>query len=267
VASRRGPYGQRNTAEAIAIAIGVAGVGCVLLWLSARGFLTKHEAVAALFAQLGALLVAAVAIGLLWELVGKRALASEIFEVARVGTDVRNAALLRIGTSYLDDVDWEGYFATVDKLDIFVAYGRTWRGANFHRLRNVAARPSSRIRVYLPNPHDDGLMAQLAVRFNMRADDVKARVLEARREFTELRVDGGGNLTVFYHDGDPLFSCYRFDKTAILTLYSHTRERQNVPTIVCRDGGTLYDFVRKELQAIEQQSRLADEVDQMQPGA
>jgi hypothetical protein len=68
-------------------------------------------------------------------------------------------------------------------------------------------------------------------------------------------------VSVHYHGGDPVFSCYRFDRSAILTLYSHTRGRASVPTIVCRDGGNLYDFVRDELRAIEEQSQDADTVE------
>jgi hypothetical protein len=232
------------------VAVGVAAVGAALLFISSLNRLDDHPAWQGLLSQLGGVLVAAVAI------------AGEVFAIARVGTDVRNAALTRIGTSYLDDVDWEGYFATVEKLDIFVAYAGTWRGTNYQRLMRVAAQPTSRIRVFLPNPHDSELVSRLAQRFAMTEADVQTRIRTARAEFAGLQQAGGGEVRVHYHSGDPLFSCYRFDRTAILTLYSHTRTRTNVPTIVCRDGGTLYDFVREELRAIEDQSRLADDVDQ-----
>jgi hypothetical protein len=260
------PFRQLTTLRMVVIAILVAGVGAVLLFVSSLSGLKGHPAWEGLLSPLGGVLIAAVAITLLWELLGKRAFAGEVFAIARVGTDVRNAALTRIGTSYLDDVDWEWYFATVEKLDVFVAYGSTWRGANFQRLRHVAAQPTSRLRVFLPNPHDAARMSTLAERFSMADADVVARIQDARTEFAGLQQVGGGDVRVYYHSGDPLFSCYRFDRTAILTLYSHTRTRTNVPTIVCRDGGTLYDFVREELRAIEDQSRLADEVEQEAAG-
>jgi hypothetical protein len=238
----------------VVVAVAVAGVGILLLWLSEAQKLEEHPSWQGLIASLGGLLVASVAISLLWELVGKRAFAGEIFEIARIGTDVRNAALTRIGTSYLDDVDWEGYFATVEKLDIFVAYGSTWRAANYQRLRQVAGQQTARIRIFLPDPTDEALIERLALRFDSSADEVRSKIREARREFAGLEQAGGGDVSVYYHNGDPLFSCYRFDRNAIVTLYSHTRRRVNVPTIVCRDGGTLYEFVRDELRAIEDQS-------------
>jgi hypothetical protein len=81
----------------------------------------------------------------LWELAGKRAFTREILETARTSTDVEAAGLNRIGVRYLDDPDWEQLFRPVRKLDIFVAYARTWRHSNLSRLRAVAARPGARI--------------------------------------------------------------------------------------------------------------------------
>ena len=52
---------------------------------------------------------------------------------------------------------------------------------------------------------------------------------------------------VFYRKCESTFSCYRFDKVAILTLYTHSRKRTQVPTIVCEDGSSLYEFIRAEL--------------------
>jgi hypothetical protein len=258
---RRSVHHRLTTLEMIVTAGAVAVVGALLIWLSTVGGIPKHETVKLLLNEFGVVLVAAVAVGLLWELIGKRAFASEIFEVARVGVDVRNASLVRISTSYLEDVEWDAYFAGVEKLDIFVAYAGTWRATHTQRLRAVAARPGTRIRVYLPNPHDQAVLVRLGRRFNLAPDELRTRIVQARTDFEALRRVGGGEVIVHYHDGDTVFSCYRFDGTAILTLYSHTRDRANVPTLVCRSGGTLYDFVRDELRAIEGQSRECDEVD------
>jgi hypothetical protein len=232
--------------------------GAALLWASSTKTLDKHPAWQGLLAQLGGIFVVLAGISLLWELAAKRAFASEIFAVARVSTDVRNAGLTRVGTSYLDDVDWETLFATVEKLDVFVAYASTWRGANYARLRKVAQEPTSRIRIYLPDPQDNAIIQRLGRRFDTEPEVVQRKIIEARGEFGGLQQAEGGEVLVRYHSGDPLFSCYRFDRVAILTLYSHQRARTDVPTLVCQDGGTLYDFVRKELKSIEEQSRPAE---------
>lgn len=64
-------------------------------------------------------------------------------------------------------------------------------------------------------------------------------------------------IEVYFRKGDMVFSCYRFDNTAVVTLYTHSRARGQVPVIVCRKGGSFYDFVRRELEAIHDQSTQA----------
>ena len=95
-------------------------------------------------------------------------------------------------------------------------------------------------------------MKLLAERFATDAEDVRRKVEEAVREFGALRVEGGAELTVHLRRGDLLFSCYRFDSRAVITLYSHGRKRQtSVPTLVVGQG-SLYQFVDREIQAILQ---------------
>jgi hypothetical protein len=142
----------------------------------------------------------------------------------------------------------------VEKLDIVFAYGGTWRGANNARLRAVAARPKTRTHVYLPNPDDTATMSSMATRFALEPEELKRRIIEARADFESFRIKGGGEVNVFYRSGEHVFSCYRFDNTAVLTLYSHQRARADVPTFVFRNGGTLYEFIRAELRAIADQS-------------
>lgn len=47
----------------------------------------------------------------------------------------------------------------------------------------------------------------------------------------------------------PLLSFYRFDNVAIVAVYRHRKGRAEVPTMVVTRGGSLYDFVRDELES------------------
>ncbi|MHB8341446.1 MAG: hypothetical protein ACYDB7_09775 [Mycobacteriales bacterium] len=222
-----------------------------------------HAGLQALVNTLAAALIVSVALGAMWELVGKRAFAREILETARTSTDIEAAGLTRIGSRYLDDPDWEQLFRTVRKLDVFVAYARTWRNSNLSRLQALAGCGDARIRLYLPDPHDATTVGVLAHRFNQTPEALMGAIDEARRAFEALRRPNGAEITVHYRPGDLLFSCYRFDGTAVITLYSHSRERiSGVPTLVVTEGGSLYRYVRDELQAIDKQSRPASPEDQ-----
>jgi hypothetical protein len=252
--SRERPYRRITTLQTWLVAALVAAVGLELLYLAGRDDLwTDLSGLRALTNALGGALIVSIALGGLWELFGKRAFAREILETARTSTDVEAAGLTRVGSRYLDDPDWERLFSTVRKLDIFVAYARTWRHSNLSRLQAVASRPDARLRLYLPDPNDEETVRILAGRFNQTAEELVAAITEARREIEALHRPDGAEVTVYFRRGDVLFSCYRFDGTAVLTLYSHSRERVSaVPTLVVRDGGSLYDYVRAELRAIAQ---------------
>ncbi len=254
----RRPYRQLTTTTTILVAVGLAVVGIVLLYFGGRTdqWWRTHPGAQALVNNLGALLIVSTALGVLWELIGKRAFAREVLETARTSTDVEAAGLTRVGTNYVKEPDWESLFATVRKLDIFLAYGSTWRNTYIRELEKLA-QSGGRIRVYLPDPSDTVAIQRLADRFAKTPTELLGLIDEARRAYQSLPVAHGGSTEVFFRPGDPVFSCYRFDGTAVLTLYTHQRRRTGVPTIVCRDGGSLYQFVRDEFDALKQQSRPA----------
>lgn len=238
--------------------MGLIAVGVVLLYFGGRADLwKKHLGLQALVNSLGGLLVVSTGLGLLWELVGKRSFAREVLETARTSTDVDAAGITRIGIDYLQEPDWAALFATVRKLDIFVAYARTWRNQHLQRLQKIAQTPGARLRVFLPDPNDPDTVRSLAARFDMTPADLSSAIDEARRAYQALPVAHGATVQVFYRPGEVVFSCYRFDRTAVMTLYTHQRVRTGVPTIVCRDGGSLYNFIRAEFRALQAQSTAA----------
>ena len=255
---RERPFHRLTTTSLILVAVLVAAAGVVLLALgeSTGAWWLKHPSVQAVVRDLGALLVVSAAIGVVWDLFGKRAFAREVLETARTSTDVEAAGLTRIGTNYVEEPDWESLFATVRKLDVFLAYGATWRNTHLDKLKKLAS-SGGRIRVYLPDPADSVTIGILADRFDKTPAELLILIDDARKAYQALPTARGGTVEVFFRPGDPVFSCYRFDGTAVLTLYTHQRQRTGVPTLVCRDGGSLYQFVRDELKALRAQSQPA----------
>jgi len=202
------------------------------------------------------LLIVAILLGGVWELVGKRAFAREVLETARTSADIETAGVTRIGTNYLADPDWAHLFSSVQELDIFVAYGATWRNAHLAQLNQLASQPRGRIRVFLPDPEDARTVSTLATRFGYAEDDLRNRIEETRTSFAEMAIPNGAAIEVYFRPGDRLFSFYRFDSRAVMTLYNHTGTRATVvPTLVFERGGSLYAFIEAELRAVEKQSR------------
>lgn len=245
-----------DTYQTLIISIVTALAGLGLLYLAGRDDWWKHaHGARALVDSLGALLIASVALGLIWEYAGKRGFARQILATASAGADLETLGIDRMSMNYIEVPDWAALFIGLQKLDVFVAYGRTWRRNNFQRLQQLAGTPGSRIRIFLADPDDELTMSSMAPRFNMTIEALKAAIMEARDEYAALPVGQGSTIEVFYRSGESLFSCYRLDGVAVLTMYTHSRQRMGVPTIQCRDGGQLYKFVRGEFKALESQSR------------
>lgn len=172
--------------------------------------------------------------------------------------DFEAAGLLRIGATYLGELEWKQLFAEVTELDIVVAYGQTWRNMHARELAQVAARPDSRVRVFLADPDDELTVAVLADRFDITHDELRARITATRSDYEALRQSDGAQIEVFYRPGDRVFSFYRFDDIAVVGLYSHSRARgAAVPVFVCAWPGELFEFIQDELAVILDQSRLA----------
>jgi hypothetical protein len=230
-------------------------VGLFLLYIAGRNdWMLGRGGLKSVLDDVGGALIASVALAALWELAGKRAFTKEILDEVRTTMDVTTAGLDSIGTNYLTDPDWARLFAGVEKLDIFLAYGRTWRNTNDPHLKAMAERRGTRIRLFIPDPADVESIGRLAQRFSMDPTRVKDAVSETEEYFRRLEQHGVGDVEVYYWRGDHTFSCYRLDRTAVLTLYTHSRQRTQVPTLICHEGGTLYEFIRQEFSAIERQS-------------
>jgi hypothetical protein len=248
-----------TTRSAIVLGLCFVIVGGLLLWWSGTSQSQSNKPVQAFLGQAGGLLLATGLLAVAWDLFGRRALADEVLAKAGLSADVVRAGITRVTNQYLAEVEWASLFQDVSKLDIFVAYAATWRSTHWGSLQRVARRSDARIRVFLPDPEDDQTIAALADRFSTQPTELINKINEAIRDFRSLAVPGGGTIKVWLRAGDPVFSCYRFDGKAVLTLYSHGRERRTqVPTFVV-SGGELFDFVYNELTAIAAQSRPAPE--------
>jgi hypothetical protein len=164
---------------------------------------------------------------------------------AQLATDTASAGLVRIGANYLNELEWDALFTDVRELDIFVAYGQTWRNLHARHLHQLAQRVEARIRVFLPDPADEATVSVLADRFAITPAELTRRIEATREEYQHI-----------HHPGGRMFSFYRLDHVAVVGFYSHRRNRLSaIPVFVCTAPGSLYEFVIDELQAIVAQSR------------
>jgi hypothetical protein len=86
----------------------------------------------------------------------------------------------------------------------------------------------------------------------MPPEDVRAAIDGARRYFEALasRPQSQATIQIWLLPIAPMLTFYRFDRRAVFTIYNHQRDRAPVPTFIVEQGGTLYDFIRSEFDAM-----------------
>ena len=123
---------------------------------------------------------------------------------------------------------------------------------------------NARVRVVLPNPNNKDTVSELTRRFDIEEpEDLKGRIEESVTYFKGLKAMAeheGGSVELWFLSKCPVFSFYRFDHIGILATYKHQKGRGNVPAFVFEQGGTLYDFMRQEFDAMIKDNGLATKV-------
>lgn len=247
-------YRERTTLRTLLLAVIVGAVGVILLALaSAWSWLEVHPGWQTVVRDLGGLLVATVTLALLWELFARRAFLEELLAETKLAEEIQTTGLVGISAKWHGQVNWSSLFRSSSSLDLFFCYGGTWRNTYIDELRKFVGRPGTRATIVLADPDDERLLTELSLRFNSTPDAIRTKINDARHAFVEIfepAVAEGRDFSVWYAAVTPVFSCYFFDGTGIITLYKHKVQRAEVPTIVVKRGGDLYDFFRIEFDAL-----------------
>lgn len=175
--------------------------------------------------------------------------------MANLRKDLTDSGVQRIGNWHdLDSNLWPELFLDATDIDIVLAYSLQ----SSQRVRIEAAdQRGARIRAFLPDPDDGPTMETHANRFQMPSAHLQTRVRETIAELTAIaNRSPSSKMCVYVRPGDLVYSCYRFNSRAVMTLYSHSKERQSyVPTLVLQ-GGDLLGYLLRDLDSMASQGRL-----------
>ncbi|MGZ5440783.1 MAG: hypothetical protein ACXW5U_01460 [Thermoanaerobaculia bacterium] len=238
---------------ALSASIGAVLLGFLVLYLASKDdiFFT-HPNVREVTREVGAVVVVTGLLTIFWELIAKRSFAEEL--LARVGTgkEIAASGLVGVTPNFHRDIDWPDLFRNTRELDIFFAYGGTWRNSHLHELQAFVRQDNARLRVVLPDSDDPGTVGDLARRFGIPDNILVQRITDSEAAFRDL---GGlaecrAHIEVWRLARTPVFSLYRFDNVIVAALYHHRRNRDPVPAFTAERPGTLFEFFGTEFDAI-----------------
>lgn len=246
--------------QLLSILIALIGVG--LLFASTPVGNAQYHKSAALLEESGAALFIAGVLAVVWELAGKRAFANEILAKANMARDLADAGIDTVVDSFRDPrVNWNDLFKNACRLDIYVAYGATWRSTQLEPIEKLLSDKEGKLRIVLPDPGDDFVIETLAKRFTMSTADITRTIHEARTFFQHRKDAAKGTVEIYLSKIIPVFTFYRFNNKAVLALYNHRLGKLPVPTIVCDEEGFLFDYITQEFEGIlgDERTRRVDE--------
>lgn len=229
-------------AGAVALLVGGALLFCGEVW--------DDKWYAQLLHDLGGVLIAAIALILIFEFWQKDALFREFFQHARSAEQLRAARISGFSSTFQDNVSWEDLFRRSTRLDLMIAYGATWRHTHRQRISGFLAKEGVKLGVMLPDPDSDAVLSELGRRFNMEGAQVRSKIEEAIAFFKEFRASFPQKVDIYLMTACPTHTFYRFDNEAILALYPHHRGRTGVPTFVVERGGEIYEFISAEWRGL-----------------
>ncbi|SHG24917.1 hypothetical protein SAMN05443144_12280 [Fodinibius roseus] len=211
--------------------------------------------------QLAAIMMVSAVINYILEEYKMESIANRIEDVAILSNDISSSGLVAIpqDQDFSHNVNWNQYFEGVRELDLFVSYANSWRNNHISHFKKLAKRRNSSVSVILPDLEDSDVISELSRRYDYTVESgkVKEKIATAIKEYQYIfNEKTHAKFKIYLTKVTPVYSFYRFDRIGILATYKHKKERGGVPTLVFKEGGTLYDFLEKELKYLKNHSRL-----------
>ena len=251
-------YKERTTLRLTILGMLIALIGVILLVASSSWKpLSNSPGLQAVARDFGALFIASVAVALLWDLVARRAFVAELLSITRLAEDVEQTGLVGASAKWHGEIDWAQLFASSDNFELLFAYGRTWRNTHRVYLEEFAARKNTKATIALPDPEDANIMTELSNRFETTPEKLIQSIQEAEQDFIEIfggAQPAADKLQIWRISTAPVWSYYCFDGIAIFTLYRHRRGRHEVPTLIVKKGGSLFEFFQLEFDALSSEN-------------
>ncbi len=246
-------YEQLTSFRTYIISLLVGAVGVILLLLSELIDWQNHLTIQTLLRDFGSLLIASIAVAIVWELSSKRAFYAEALSTSRLVDDVTETGLIGVSAKWHGDIDWRGLFKSSYTAKFMFWYSRTWRNTNREHLREFASRANTSAILVLPDPSNEIVVSAIGSKLGKDVQEVKNSILEAQNDFIDIfNEDGhvGHRLEIWYVPFIPMYSCYGLGDKFVFTMYQLRKERVEVPTFIVENGGTLFEFFTQEFESI-----------------
>lgn len=185
-----------------------------------------------------------------WELIAKKRFSESLFEKVKMSENIVKSG---IDSVYIDfhSINWREEFEKTDSFTAVFVYAYSWRQHNDNTIRAFAKKRKhrQRLRIIVPDPDNVEVMSEFDRRFRYSNGVTKQKVEKCIQYYYDL------GASVFLFSGSLQASYYLMDKSGIMSFFSHSAVKGSVPAIRANKNGNMYNYLRKEVDAILSQSR------------
>lgn len=163
----------------VAIIMFVVGIVLILL-ADLIDWGTNLLSLQTLLRDFGSLLIASIAVAVVWELFSKRAFYAEALAASNLVDDIITTGLIGASARWHGNVDWQRLFRGASTIRILFIYGRTWRNTHRDDLLNFAIRANTSAVIVLPDPTNEILLASISQRTGIEIQELRNRINETQ---------------------------------------------------------------------------------------
>lgn len=192
-----------------------------------------------------------------WEIMSKRSFAKEVLEIAKVADNYIDSGIEYVYNEFTE-IDWKEMFKDSKKVICFFTYAYSWRSNNRSAI-NMLKKQNTDVTIILPDYNDADIVNTLNkdFKYSKYADqnsegaskNVKNLIKEAEEYFKNF------GATVKLYKGNIKSTYYFIDNKCIFAPFKHGGKKSSVPAILCKEGGTFFDFCKRDINAIIEESQ------------
>lgn len=191
-----------------------------------------------------------------WEVLSKKSLAEEVLELSDVADNYIDSGIEHVYKEFTE-IEWKKLFKGSKRVVCFFAYAYSWRSENRSAL-NMLKEQKTNITIILPDYKNDDIINVLNHDFKYAeyalpdsedaTKDVKNFIMDAENFYKKF----GANVKLY--SGYIKSSYYLIDNKCIIAPFNHGHNKSDVPAILCKEGGTFFEFCIKDIDAIINES-------------
>jgi len=165
-----------------------------------------------------------------------------------------DAGIIRVGAFAGFVPRFDELIAESRTMVLYFIHSRRWRENHDAAIKTFMAREDSSLEVFLPDLENHELMFSLEKHF----DDgplIPAMVEDAYRYFARLARDYRKPIQVWLFGRYPTYSFYRFDRRAVLAMYSNSVAKKELPAFEITTDGLLGTFLAEDIEDLRRECR------------